>query len=40
MAKRMSYSNGFKLKVVELAMKNGNRNDGREYTVSEKLVYD
>ena len=30
----------FKLKVVELAMKNGNRNDGREYTVSEKLVYD
>ena len=31
---------GFKLKVVKLAMKNGNRNDGREYTVNEKLVYD
>ena len=30
----------FKLKVVELAMKNGNRNDGREYTVNKKLVYD
>ena len=30
----------FKLEVVELAMKNGNRNDGREYTVNEKLVYD
>ena len=29
----------FKLKVVELAMMNGNRNDGREYTVNEKLVY-
>ena len=31
---------GFKVKVVELAMKNGNRSDGREYTVNEKLVYD
>ena len=30
----------YKLKVVKLAMKNGNRNDGREYTVNEKLVYD
>ena len=30
----------FKFKVVELAMKNGNRNGGREYTVREKLVYD
>ena len=27
----------FKLKVVELAMENGNRNDRRKYT---KLVYD
>ena len=39
MVKRMIYSNRL-LKVVELAMKNGNRNDGREYTVNEKLVYD
>ena len=26
--------------LLELAMKNGNRNDEREYTVNEKLVYD
>ena len=31
MAKRMSYSSGFKLKVVEMAIKNGNRSAGREY---------
>ena len=29
----------FKLKVVELAMKNGNRNNGGEYTVNEELVF-
>ena len=40
MAKRMSYTTGFKLKVVELAMKNGNRSAGREYGVNEKLVRD
>ena len=39
-AKRLSYSNGFKLKVAELAIKNGNRSAGREYGVSEKLVRD
>ena len=40
MAKRMSYSSGFKLKVVEMAIKNGNRSAGREYGVNEKLVRD
>ena len=29
-----------KLKVAELAMKTCIRNDGREYTVNEKLVHD
>ena len=38
MTKRMSYSNGFKLKVVELAMKHGNRSARREYGVNEKLL--
>ena len=40
MAKRMSYTTGFKLKVVELAIKNGNRSAGRKYGVNEKLVHD
>ena len=38
MAKRMSYTTAFKLKVVDLAIKNGNRSAGREYGVNEKLV--
>ena len=38
--KRMSYTVGFKLQVVEFAEKSGNRSAGREYSVSEKLVRD
>ena len=38
-SKRRSYSNGFnKLKVVELAIKNGNRRAAGEYGVQKKPV--
>ena len=40
MAKRMSYTTAFKLKVVDLAIKNGNRSAGRKYGVNEKLECD
>ena len=40
MAQQMSCSARFKLKVVERAEESGNRQAGREYGVSEKLLRD
>jgi hypothetical protein len=37
---RNSYTANFKLKVIEFAVKNGNRAAGREYNVDEKCVRD
>ena len=39
MAKRMSYTTAFKLKVVDLVIKNGNRSAGREYGSIECDLY-
>ena len=36
----MSYTAGFKLRVIETAEQSGNRSAGREHNVSEKLVRD
>ena len=39
-SKRMSYTAGFKLRVIETAEQLGNRSASREHNVSEKLVRD
>ena len=39
-SKRMSYTAGFKLRVIETAEQSGNRSTGREHNVSENLVWD
>ena len=38
--KRMSYTVAFKLQVVELAEKSGNRSAAREHGINEKLIRD
>ena len=40
MAKRSSYTAAYKLYLVDLAEKAGNRTTGREHGVSEKLIRD
>ena len=40
MTKRMSYTDSFKHKAVELAEATSNRNAGKELGINEKLVQD
>ena len=38
MAKRMSYTNEFKLKVIKLGQEKSNRSAAKEFGISEELV--